>query len=213
MKIRFALTIILFLFVQQSFADSLWDKTKDATRSTAKTIGNAVETTGEAITGDKKTPEQARAEIDQMEKSTLAKLFKEAKGSKALYDNSFGYAVFDSRRMSFMLTTEFGAGVAVDKHNGQRTYMKMATGGLNIGYGVQFLQFVFLFPDKQSFNQFVTDGWDAGANAGAVAGKGAEGVGIELTNGTRVYELNEKGLSLSATLTGTTYWKDDELNK
>lgn len=53
----------------------------------------------------------------------------------------------------------------------------------------------------------------AGASAGAVVGKDSEGMGVELNNGTRVYELNEKGLALSATLTGTKYWKNDELNR
>ena len=213
MRTRLLLLVTALLFSHQGFSDSLWNKTKEATKSAGEAIGDAATKAGDVVTGEKKSPAEARAEIDQMSSNTLAKLFKKAKGSKALYDQSYGYAVFDSRRMSFMITTEFGAGVAVDKKSGKKTYMKMATGGMNIGYGVQFLQFVFMFPDKQSFNQFVTDGWDAGANAGAVAGQDAEGLGIELKNGTRVFELNEKGLSLSATLTGTRYWRDDELNK
>ena len=212
MRTNLVLLVAALIFSHQSFGESLWDKTKEATKSAAETVGDAAIKAGDAITGEEKSPVEARAEIDQMYKNTLAKLFKEAKGSKAVYDKSYGYAVFDSRRMSFMITTEFGSGVAVNKKSGKRTYMKMATGGLNIGYGAQFLQFVFMFPDKQSFNEFVTDGWDAGANAGAVAGKESESLRVELKNGTQVYELNEKGLSLSATLTSTRYWKNDELN-
>lgn len=212
MRTLILLVMTVILLAPPAFGASLWDKTKSVTKSTGEAIGDAAEKTGEAIKGEDQTPAQARAEIDQMAKSTLAKLFKEAKGARAVYDNSAAYAVFDSRRMSFMITTEFGAGVAVDKKSGKRTYMKMATGGVNIGYGAQLLQFVFMFPSKQSFNEFITDGWDAGADAGATAGKASEGMGLELNNGTRVYELNEKGLALSATLTGTKYWKDDELN-
>ena len=206
------LVMTAILLAPPAFGGSLWDKTKSVTKSTGEAIGDAAEKTVDAIDGEDQTPAQARTEIDQMAKSTLAKLFKDLKGAKAVYDNSVAYAVFDSRRMSFMITTEFGGGVAVDKKSGNRIYMKMATGGVNVGYGAQLLQFVFMFPSEQIFNEFITDGWDAGIDAGATAGEYSEGMGLELNNGTRVYELNEKGLALSTALTGTKYWKDDELN-
>ncbi|MDG2304565.1 MAG: hypothetical protein P8R42_07885 [Candidatus Binatia bacterium] len=64
---------------------------------------------------------------------------------KRLYEDSFGYAVFDSRKTSFMIGTAFGAGVAVERAAGTRTYMQMATGGINVGMGAQWYQVVFLF--------------------------------------------------------------------
>jgi len=42
--------------------------------------------------------------------------------------------------MSFMITTGFGAGVAVDKASGKRIYMKMITGGVNLGAGAGMYQ-------------------------------------------------------------------------
>lgn len=58
-----------------------------------------------------------------------------------------GYAVFDTRKFSFLVTAGFGAGVAVDRSSGERTYMKMVTGGANIGKGGEFFQLAILFED------------------------------------------------------------------
>ncbi len=69
-----------------------------------------------------------------------------------------------------------------------------------------------MFPSEDVYRAFINQGWDAGAGADAVAGKGAQGVGLRLPDGTSVYKLNEKGILLSATLTGTKYWKWKELN-
>lgn len=205
--------IVMFLSVSTAIADqSLWDKTKSATKSAGEAIGDVADSTVDSVKKMDQSPDDARAEIDAMEKATMNKLFNKSSGAKKQFDNSFGYAVFDSRRMSFMLTTEFGAGVAIDRKSGKRTYMKMASGGVNVGYGAQLLQLIFLFPDSKTYSDFVENGWDAGADAGGVLGKDNQGMGLELKNGVIVRELNETGLALSATLTGTKYWKDDKLN-
>jgi len=214
MKLHYFWVCVLSIGLTTAHAEpSLWDKTKSVTKSAADSVGDAAGKTADAVTGEKLTPAQSRAKIDDMENNTLAKLFKQAKQSKTVFDKSVAYAIFDSRRMSLLITTEYGSGVAVDKKSGKRTYMKMATGGVNVGYGAQLLQFIFMFPTEESFTDFVENGWNAGTDAGAVAGKDAQGLGLELINGVRVYELNEKGLALSATLTGTKYWKDESLNE
>ena len=112
-----------------------------------------------------------------------------------------------------MVTTGMGSGVAVNRENGDSTYMKMGLGGLNVGYGAQFYQVVFLFPSYASLMHFIDSGWDVGAEADAVGGKDSEGIALRLPDGTLVYELNEKGVMLSGALTGTKYWKWDELNQ
>lgn len=78
------------------------------------------------------------------------------------------------------------------------------------GWG--FVKVSCVFPGKFSHDNFVTKGWDAGAGADAVAGKDAESLALRLPDGTRVHKLNDKGVMLSATLTGTKYWQSEELN-
>jgi lipid-binding SYLF domain-containing protein len=206
------------------FASSLFDKAKDlgsAAVDKSKEIGStAVDivdetatSAGKAIRGEKESPEVIRAGIDGMEAATLQRLFAESPEARERFDTTPAYAVFDSRKMSFLITTAFGSGVAVNKESGQRVYMKMAEGGVNYGAGAQLYQVIFLFPTIGSYEEFINKGWDAGAGADAVAGKDDENLGLRLPDGTSIYKLNEKGIALSATLTGTKYWKWDELNQ
>ena len=206
------------------FASSLFDKAKDlgsAAVDKSKEIGStAVDivdetatSAGKAIRGEKESPEVIRAGIDGMEAATLQRLFAESPEARERFDTTPAYAVFDSRKMSFLITTAFGSGVAVNKETGERVYMKMAEGGVNYGAGAQLYQVIFLFPTIGSYEEFINKGWDAGAGADAVAGKDDENLGLRLPDGTSIYKLNEKGIALSATLTGTKYWKWDELNQ
>ena len=216
--------VLTMLATGPLFASSLLDKAKDlgsAAVDKGKEMGStAVDivddtatSAGEAISGEKESPETARAEIDRMEAATLERLFAESPEARERFDSTPAYAVFDSRKMSFLITTAFGSGVAVNSESGERVYMKMAEGGVNYGAGAQLYQVVFLFPTLNSYLDFVNKGWDAGAGADAVAGKDDENLGLRLPDGTSVYKLNEKGIALSATLTGTKYWKWDELNQ
>jgi lipid-binding SYLF domain-containing protein len=205
-------------------ASSLFDKAKDlgsAAVDKGKEVGStAVDivdetatSTGKVISGEQESPEVIRAEIDQMEAGTLQRLFAQSPEARERFDTTPAYAVFDSRKMSFLITTAFGSGVAVNKETGKRVYMKMAEGGVNYGAGAQLYQVIFLFPSQVNYRDFVNKGWDAGAGADAVAGKDDGNLGLRLPDGTSVYKLNEKGIALNATLTGTKYWKWDELNR
>ena len=205
------LAFILMSSLPLCASAGLWDDVKKGASDAAEAVGGAVSSGAKAVT-DVATPDRSRQEIDDMASSTMERLFAEKPSANELFDRSYGYAVFDTRKMSFLITTGFGAGVAVDKEAGKRTYMKMATAGANIGLGAQLYQVVFLFETESRFRHFVDEGWDAGASGSAAVWD--EGANLEATfkNGLAVYQFTEKGLMLAADLTGTKYWKDDELN-
>ena len=190
----------------------LLDKAKEVGGSAVEIVGETASGIGKRVKGEKESPDDARQRIDRMATETIERLIEEAPSSNEQFDNAAGYAVFDSRRMSLLISAGFGQGVAVDRSTGLAVYMKMATGGVNIGLGTQFYQVVFLFPTATSFQSFVDKGWDANADVDAVAGKDSEGMALRLPDGTAVYKLNEKGVMLSASLTGTRYWRAEELN-
>ncbi len=178
----------------------------------AESVTDTVSDTVEKIAGDE-TPDETRAKIDKMSADTLKRLFSENTGAKKLYDASYGYAVFDTRKFSFMITTGTGAGLARVKGNGKPIYMKMATGGVNIGLGAELFQLVFLFEDKDAFDKFVDQGVEVGSAANAAFGEDGEGVAVRFVDGVAAYELTEKGLKLTADITGTKYWKNSDLNE
>ena len=59
-------------------------------------------------------------------------------------------------------------------------------------------------------------GWQAGAQADAAAKSEEEGeamaMAIDVGPGIKLYQITEKGVALQATIHGTKYWKDDDLN-
>ena len=67
------------------------------------------------------------------------------------------------------------------------------------------------------FDDFVNEGWEANAQADAAAKSddkgGAVGGAITVAPGIRLYQFTQTGLALQATIQGTKYWKDEDLNK
>ncbi|MDG2304564.1 MAG: hypothetical protein P8R42_07880 [Candidatus Binatia bacterium] len=58
----------------------------------------------------------------------------------------------------------------------------------------------------------MNDGWDAGGGGSLVAADVGANLGATFKNGLAVFQITEKGLMGAADLTGTKYWKDDDLN-
>ena len=193
----------------------LWDDVKsvatkagDAVVDTAEKVGD----TASDLVNDEASYAKQRQEINTNAQNALSRLFKESNEAKEIYDKSAGYAVFDSREFAFLIKTGFGSGVAVNKGNGSRTYMKMASAGANLGGGIKYLQVIFLFPTEIALNNFINDGQSADADASAVGGDESGQVGVTLADGTKIYQLVDTGIMLKASIGGTKYWKDADLN-
>ncbi len=156
--------------------------------------------------------EAKAAKIDAMAEDSLNQLFAENSKAKDLYSHAYGWAVFDNLKLAWGFSGGGGNGVAVNKHTGERTYMKMGTGGVGLGVGIDKYQVVFLMEDAKTFDSFVNKGWQADAGATAAAGKAAAEARTDFVNGLAIYQLTEKGLMLNADLSGTKYWKNKKLN-
>ena len=64
-------------------------------------------------------------------------------------------------------------------------------------------------------DKFINEGWEFGADADVAAKAGNKGgaLGVEaLLDGITVYQLTESGLAVQATIKGTKYWRDNNLN-
>ncbi len=201
-------------------AKAVGDATKGALDATGEAAGKAsdavsgtVESTQQSL-GDEATPGETRAKLDAMAEATLARLFAEEPGSRDLFDRSAGYAVFDKREASFYVVAGYGRGVAVDAKTGERVYMKMATTGAGMGFGLGGFasQLVILFENSAVFENFVVNGLDAGAQVGAMAGEEKDRLALGFDEGKAVFVLTGKGWKVSAKLTGSRYWPDETLN-
>ena len=150
--------------------------------------------------------------IDEMADDALAQLFEKHPKANDLYAKAYGWAAFDNLKLAIGVSGGGGNGVAVNKQTGERTYMKMGTGGVGLGLGANKYQIVFLFQDEGTFSNFITKGWQADAGATAAAGGSAAEVKTDFVNGLAIYQMTEEGLMLNADIAGTKYWKNKKLN-
>ncbi len=163
------------------------------------------------------TAEEKRAEIRRMRSETLDKLYKVHPLAKVAIQNSVGYAVFSNVGINvILLSLAGGSGIAHDNRTNKDTYMGMVSGGFGLGLGVKDFRGVFVFATDKAFRQFVESGWDADVQADAAAKAGTKGGAfagaITVAPGVELYQLTETGLALQATIQGTKYYKDKELN-
>ena len=163
------------------------------------------------------SPGEARAEIQKMRATTLERLYKVHPAARADVQKAAGYAVFSNVGINLiLLSAAGGSGVAHDNRSGKDTYMKMVSGGFGIGLGVKDFRGVFVFSTTEKLNQFTNSGWEASAQADAAAKAGDKGGAaagaITVAPGVNLYQLTENGLALQATIQGTKYFKNDDLN-
>lgn len=161
--------------------------------------------------------EEKRKEIRKMRSETLAKLYKVHPLAKGDIQKAVGYAVFSNIGINLiLLSAAGGSGIAHDNRTGKDIYMKMVSGGVGFGLGVKDFRGIFVFSTAKAFKQFTESGWTADAQADAAAKSGEKGGAaagaIAIAPGVDLYQLTETGLALQATIQGTKYYKNDELN-
>ncbi|HXH65523.1 MAG TPA: hypothetical protein VNH42_08465 [Mariprofundaceae bacterium] len=152
-----------------------------------------------------------------MRSQTLGQLYKDYPGARTDIRQSAGYAVFSDVGVNIILLSAAGGeGVAHDNHSGRDIYMKMISGGLGPGLGIKDFRGVFVFHTQEAFDQFVESGWEATAQADAAAKSGKKGKAvagaITVAPDVDLYQITENGLALQATIQGTKYYRDDDLN-
>ena len=151
--------------------------------------------TGCASMGDGSVAEKRQAILD-MQQNALARLYTEKPDTRSQVRDAAGYAVFTNANINVI-------------------FMNMAEGGVGLGLGAKDYRVVMVFHTQKAMSYFIENGWTVGGNADAAAKAGNKGMSAEgegyLGNVT-VYTMTESGLALQATVKGTKFWVDKELN-
>jgi lipid-binding SYLF domain-containing protein len=160
---------------------------------------------------------EAKQERQETNRQTLKKLYRYAPEAKKMIAEAYGYATFSNVGVNLIiLSAEGGKGMAHNNKTGKNTYMNMGSGGVGFGLGVKDFRAIFIFENKKVFDSFVNSGWEANAQADAAAKAGEDGgalnAAITVAPGIRLYKLTQNGLAIQATIQGTKYWKDGDLN-
>ena len=167
----------------------------------------------------KSDPETQKNEIRAMRDAVLLDLYKLHPEAKGKIKKGAGYAVFSNVGVNLIFASFAGGyGIVVREGllNGTETFMKMGSAGIGIGLGVKDFRAVFVFSDQEKLAGFIEKGWDFTGQADAAAksdDKGAALAGAKtVVPGVEVFQITKNGLALQATLQGTKYWKDKNLN-
>lgn len=162
------------------------------------------------------TASEKRASIEWMAQGTLAEAYRLNPGLQGKVKQAAGYGVFSNRGAKLLIMSSGnGYGLVHDNRTGRDTYMRMAEIGAGLGVGIKDFRAVFVFQNGQTLNQFVNSGWDFGGDVGAAAKTRTQGGQVSTgssAQGIEIYQFTQSGLELAATVAGTKYWKDEELN-
>lgn len=171
--------------------------------------------TGCASMGSGSNAEKRQA-ILEMKAEALNQLYKQKPDTRAQINAAAGYAVFSNANVNVIFVSAgTGYGVVVDRMTGKNTYMNMAEGGVGLGLGAKDYRIVMVFHTTQAMNYFIEHGWTFGGNADATAKASEKGASVEgeaYFGNVTVYTFTNSGLALQATVKGTKFWKDKELN-
>lgn len=194
-------------------ASDLLGKIGKGVADVTKQVGKTVESTAEFLDEDG-SPAEIRAEIDRMAAASLQRAFAEKPQANELFNESAGYAVFDSREITLGVAAGYGRGVAVSNKDSSRTYMRMGTGGVGWQFGLGGFEtkVIILFETDDDFAQFVTDGYDGTASGKAMVVDEKAEEAARFEEGRSIFVLSNKGLMVNASATGTKYWADKKLN-
>ncbi len=163
------------------------------------------------------TKQEKKSFVENMHDETLSNLYSERPETKSVIEDAAGYSVFSNINANvYLFSAGNGYGVAVDNSTGEKTYMKMHLVGIGPGIGVKDIRAVFVFKNKVVFNDFIEKGWEFGGSADATAKSGEKGEAIGgeayFEDDIIIYQMTEAGVALQATLSGTKYQKDTDLN-
>jgi len=165
--------------------------------------------------------EEKRAKVREIRDEILAKLYKSNPEAKAKIESAAGYGTFNNKNMNlFLLSSGSGYGMVVDNKTKKETFMAMGSLGGGVGLGAKDLSVVFIFKNEDVMKKFVETGWQFGGEASATAKSGEKGTdsskaagGDTGGNTFEIYQMTDTGAALQATVAGTKYWKDKELNQ
>jgi len=166
---------------------------------------------------DQKKIAKQKKKIQKGKTKGLKELYKVEPSAKSKIANAYGYAVFTNTGVNlFVLSSGNGKGLLINNATGKQTYMKMISFGAGLGIGIKSYYAIFIFDNSKVFNNFLDNGWSADGQADATADAGETGasvsVAMNIAPGVLLYQIADKGLAAQATVQGTKFLVDKDLN-
>lgn len=160
--------------------------------------------------------QEKQASVREMARQSLEQLYAANPKARDAVSNAAGYAVFSDIGFKLLYGGgEKGSGIAINNATKQEAFMKMFELQPGYGLGASKFRLILVFETPDVFNEFVTSGWEAGANMMAAAKTNTSGSAyagaVTLSSGVYMYQITEEGLIVGVSITGGKFYKDKEL--
>jgi len=160
---------------------------------------------------------QERYRVREVGHESLSTLFEIQPGARYVIENAAGYGVFSTFGIKiFFAGGGTGKGFVHNNRTKRFTYMRMVQVQGGLGFGASKDRIIWVFETQKALSDFVNSGWDFGGKAQVAAmvqdTGGMFSGAISIAPGVYLYRLTETGLSAELTVSGTKYFKDNELN-
>ena len=160
---------------------------------------------------------QKRQQVREMARDALAHLYEIQSGARYAIDHAAGYGAFSTFGIKiFFAGGGTGSGVVVDNRTHRDTFMKMIKVHAGLGFGASKDRLVFVFETQNALRDFVNRGWEFGGQAALsamVTERGGTFTGaVSVSPGVYLYQLTDTGLAASLTMSGTKFFKDQDLH-
>lgn len=162
------------------------------------------------------TLDERRANVLRMKDRAISDIAQSQPSVKDRIKRASGYAVFSNANVNLIFASFSGGyGVVHNNLDNSDTYMRSGEAGIGLGLGAKDLRVLMIFKTPTALDRFVESGWLFGAQADATAkatDKGGEAAAQVVADDIEIYQVTEAGLALQATIKGSKFWKDSELN-
>jgi len=170
-----------------------------------------------ALAQDESSVIRDRLQIREMKHDALAALYEAQPGARSAIEHAAGYAVFSTFGIKiFFAGGSSGKGVVVNNRSHRQTFMRMVGLQAGFGLGAKKDRLIFIFETQSALRQFINQGWEFGASATLAATADDQGGALagaaSVSPGVFVYQLTDTGLAAQITVSGTKFYKDDDLN-
>jgi lipid-binding SYLF domain-containing protein len=160
---------------------------------------------------------QERYRIREVGQESLSTLYEIQPSARYVIENAAGYGVFSTFGIKiFFAGGGTGKGFVHNNRTKRYTYMRMVQVQGGLGFGASKDRVIWVFETQRALADFVNSGWDFGAKAQAAAmvqdTGGMFSGAVSVAPGVYIYRLTETGLAAELTVSGTKYFKDNELN-
>lgn len=163
--------------------------------------------TASTVFAAKKTPDQLRAELNEMSTKVIDRVSQKYPSAKNAVQSAYAYCTISASGVKWGLWgDDHGRGVAVNNQTGERIYVKMKEVSLGVNFGAKEYDLLFLIADKEAWDSFISGNIKFGSEVSAQASDGVGGGTFAdakiIAKGVWVYQLDKKGLAVELSFKG-----------